>query len=539
MFRQVSTWMGLAVVLAMVIPGEVLAIDWNSRNGSVNHQYLDKQDIVAEAFSKPALPQVYQTFVNSVLHSTPQGTMQDGTQLPAAPPYGGSLKNSDKQGLQSILQSVPLAFASGNVSGSLSPNATNLNYQSDRLVGRFSLGLGYYNQGPGAAGAMGQGGLAGMLGGNVALGGLTVVNDLRKDVVVNAVWLEPNTGILIKLSGGYLWGRQDFTFPTGPATVDLGQYSGLISGSWIASDDTRDPCSCLHSIGVSFWGARVEQTSLLDPLYFMKQTESYYMVYRDNRRLSEGRLFGLAADTQVAMLPNVVAKGAIGFEQVEFPFADGTRERDGSLYSDLLVYWEPIRSITLGAGWKNGVTEDRYTLSAESGHWKVNAWYSMGDRGLVNDRGVSLTYSLLTSGSAKPVSLAMRMRPTRRGDNGVLLGEAFQRPTQLPSVFLAKVDPSDVDLVLRIGKSGLPKNDPDRTAAVNVDGELRITVGSGAALDIQEVRRNDEPFAYAGIVGIAGSQVTIASKKLTTPGTYVISVKDGAMKLYGIAITVE
>jgi hypothetical protein len=443
--------------------------------------------------------------------------------------------------VQNFLPSIPVQFADGRMIGSLSPQTTNISYSGDNQQANLNLGLGYYNSGLGKKDFAGMGGVATMLGNNLSLGASVLVNGVKKDLVLNSVFQLPQSGLRIKVTGGYLWGNQLFAFRTGNETIDVKQYSGAFSTSWISpAADPDGNGNFLHSFGFTVWEARAHQASHPDPVFTSQETATEYLVYKDPLALSEGRLFGAAADAQVALTSCLVAKGSLGYEQLKFPFADGTQERNNSPYSSLALYWEPFSTVTFGGEVKNGASEKRYTLSLQSGHWKIDSWYSKGKNSLVNDKGVMLNYSLAIFSGQNNSTLAARMQPSRTNSPSLLLNDALTRPTQLPLTFLAKVDPTAITLISSVKKAGLPDSaDPDGAVTVEpVVGDLYISVGNGRP-QIQEVRLSGNIFPYAGIFGVTDSQIVVNTSKLVQTGIYVISVKDINGNNFGIELTAQ
>ncbi len=450
-----------------------------------------------------------------------------------------SVTNPVLPSLQSLLPLIPVRLADGAVLASLAPQSTSLAYNGQEQQANLNVGVGYYNSGSGKSGISGRGGFATLLGNNLSAGSAVTFDGNKSDLVINAVFQLPDSGLRIKVTGGCLWGNKQFTFTSGSSDIDIVQYDYSVSSSWIPPDAGLNSTSFsnLQSIGFTLWGASANQTSHPDPFFFTKETATEYLVYKEPFALSEGRLFGASADTQFALSSSHVVKGSLGYEQLKFPFADGTVEINRSLFSTLALYWNPLSDLTIGAEGKKGVGENRYTLSVESGHWKVDSWFSKGKNTLADDKGIMLNYSLVAFGGMNRETLAMRMRPGRTTSPTILLNEALARPVQLPLTFLAKVDPTAVSLVSRINKASLPQNDPEGAVAVSVDGDVFITVGTGSQPTIQEVRLDGAPFAYSGIIGTTATQVVINSYKLVVPGTYVISVRDGvAPNLYGIEL---
>jgi hypothetical protein len=434
---------------------------------------------------------------------------------------------------ESLLPTLPLTLADGRLTANVAPASTSMAYNGDDQCFNLNLGMGYYNPEHGDGGIMGSGGFATMIGSQIAVGTSAVIYDLKRDLIATTLWQVPRSGLRFKLSGGYLWGEQEFDFLSGNRNMSLEQYSYALSTTWIIPKE--DASSCLHAIGASVWGAEANQTGNPDPMYFRTETATDYLFYRDPLKLSEGRLFGFSGDLQLALWSNFVTKGSLGYEKLEFPFVDGTTEMSNSLYSDVAFFWEPIQSITVGAGWKNGVSEDRFSGSVESGHFTLSGWYSKGQAGLQDDKGAMLTYTLYTTKSPKGTSLAQRMQPSRATGPAALLSEAMQRPVHLPETFLAKVDLTAVTQEATVSK------DLGTTAAtVDADtGDILVTVGTGAAT-ISSVTKDGSAYTYTGVMEVVSQKLVIHTKLMAEgASTYVISVKDTGNAQYNITVVTK
>lgn len=423
----------------------------------------------------------------------------------------------DLPSIESLLPTVRFAFADGTINGSIAPESSSLSYWGRRQYFLADIGLGYYKPGWGEGGLRGKAGMASLLGSHAAAGLSVTLDEHLLDVVVNTLWQTPIDGLQLKASGGYLRGEKAFTFLSGSAMQDLDQYSWVIGADWITSDEAAD--TGLHAVGISLWGARADEDSHDDPVYFMKESAEAYTLYRDPLELSEGRLFGVAATAQAALHENLVTKISVGYESLEYPFADGSKETHRSLYGDLSVVWEPCEEISLNAGLKKGSSEERFSLGAGFGPIRISSWYSAGETGLEDDKGMMLTYALGLGSGTQKTRLAGRMRPRRSNGESAMLLQVQQRPQQMPLTFLAKVDETAVSADAVIEKSGL-----DGSASVDQQGDIHIMVGNGTP-HIDLVLRNDVSFAYAGTIESTASDIVIRTKRLPLiAATYLIRV---------------
>ena len=289
---------------------------------------------------------------------------------------------------------------------------------------------------------------------------------------------------------------------------------------------------------VSAWGAQASQKSNADgPRFFTWQTASDYLVMCDPLKLSEGRLLGASADAQVALRSNLLAKVSLGYEQLNFPFADGSRELNRSAYYSLDLLYEVKADLSIGADYKSGAGENRIGVMLETGHWQLNAFQNQGQNGVADNQGVMLTWRVSIPSGKQQGTLAQRMQPGRFNDSSNLLAAAIVRPKQIPKTFLAKVDPTAVTLAATISKAGLPGG-----VAVNSEGDVFVTVGTGSPT-ITGVTRNGSQYTDTALVTTTSTQVVIHSRFFPESAfggdSYVINVTDGSSTSYHINVEGE
>ncbi len=427
--------------------------------------------------------------------------------------------------IESLLPTIPFELANGALSGTLGPSTTNLQYRDKSRVMRAEFGFGFMKPEKDHLMSGGQLELGTMVSAQLAIGTNMGLYENRRDLVFNAIWQIPDSGFRFKASGGYMWGDQNFDFPSGPANIDLEQFSYGFSTNYIIPKGEQ--LSCLYSVGLSLWGAKAHQMSGLDsPRYFTVPNGSGgVLLYFDPLKLSEGRLMGASADTQIAFLPNLVGKGSLGYEQLDFPFVDGSREVDRSAYYNIEMLYEALPDLLLGTKFKSGAGENRIGVSAQTGNWLFNAFHSTGQNGLADNYGAMLTFRLADSSEKKKGSLARRMRPSRTSDTLALLSESVARPAYLPQTFLAKVDPTALVLEANI----------DVPNVLVKDGDIYLIVGHGTP-------------TVTGVTRAEGSGEKIDypySQLVTSDPTYVIvhprafPKKDPGSFTYEISVTDE
>lgn len=415
-------------------------------------------------------------------------------------------------------KSLQMETTNGAVQGTIASSSSRLTYQGEQAHVVVDFGFGYYNPDWSDSSIQARIGAGWLFGENLALGSLFSINQDTRDLVVNTAWQSPLDGLLLKASLGYLWGEKDFDFTTGTSSKDLGQFSWVLGGEWVLPQQDSD--LGLHSFGLSVWGARASDESDDTPVTYVTQDATAYYVNTDPLKLSEGKMLGISLDAQYALTKNIVTNGSVGYEQVEFPYANGSIDEEKSLYSDLSISWEIIDNFILETGWKNGSSEDRYRASLSTGALNLDGWYSSGRNDLDDEQAVMLTYTFLLGKTNSKNSLASRSRPSYTPN---MLQDVVKRPEQMPVSFLAKADLTAITQDATIDKTALDSG----VASVDSSGNVHITVGSGTPA-ITGVTRNGNAFTYAGIIEVSSGDIVIHPSLLPEgTATYHISVNAG------------
>lgn len=406
-----------------------------------------------------------------------------------------------------------LQFSPGdNVKVAVGPSTSSINYEDDRTIGRVNTGLGYYQANQASTNFGVQLDMATMLGSQFAIGSNLSFYPQKKDVGLNGVWRIGETGMHIKAASSYTWGQQEFDFLSGKQTLDLSQAAYYLSGHYAVP---KEAVTWLHSVGISAWGARAYQSSRnIAPVSYVVENPDSFLLLEDTFKLSTGRLIGTALDTQIALSNNLVGKISLGVEQLKFPFADGTQEKNTKGYYDLAMYYEPISDLLLSLAYKNGASEARTTIAAESHGVKLSAFQNRGQNGLDSNKGIMVSYTLLNGKTNTTDTLAQRMRPQATLNNSELLNDAATRPSQIPNVFLAKVDTTAVRQLSKIDKKVLPPG-----STLNNQGDLIIPIGTGILNEITRGTGADRDPDYNDkvIANVVNSNLVVHLKELPAP----------------------
>lgn len=492
----------------------------------------------SQPVKKPYNPE--QAYANSQM-GFPYGT--PGSPM-ATPPFGAGAPNAgvgarpgvnNAPGVSGVAN--PMGMPGINVGdagagANITPTATDIRFESTDYLGH--VGINYvspkssYGVGIKADGAY-------LLGKTAAIGANLLLNNNMKEAVLSGVWMPEGTNLKAKLSTSYMVGQQNFDFYSGNANANLSQASYYFSTQYVVP---KEQSSYLHNVGISTWGSKAKQTNNPDPVYVLSETASAYQLMMDPRKLAVGTLQGEALDAQVGITKQIIAKAAVGYETLKFPFSDGSQELDKRIYQDYVLQYQPVPEVALQAGYKMGAAMNNIMLSAAYSRWKVTGFKNNGVNGVAGNQGAMLTYSLPLDGTAsKAVSFGTLTRPELIGNSSYIMRDAATRPVQLPQAFLAKVDTTAVKTLATIDKAGLPAG-----ATVNAAGDVQIPVGvSGGS--VTQVTRNGAPYSNSSAIQMTGSGLIIRPKLLPAAAangdSYVISVTDSSATSYLVRVATQ
>lgn len=431
-------------------------------------------------------------------------------------------------GFTPALPTLPLNLGEkGNFN--FSDQTTSYNFASDRVVVKANAGWGYTSHGNGVLGLD----IASLVGNASSVGVNLNYQPGKFEAVLHHVKYWVPAGWRWNGAISYLQGRQQFDFFRSSDTARLSQLSYYGSVDWL---DTGKLDLGLQSLGLSTWGGKSKNHSQFAAQNYIDDTPDYFLITRDARRLSEGRLFGTAVNFQYAAGShlNWVFKGSVGGEWLKFPFSDGSAESHKSLYADTSIHYQFDKQNLANLGYKRGAVENRIEIGWQRGAMGLSSFYSKGQNGLQNQYGMQINVNLLalfnkTRNKDNDDPLAIRMRPMRHAageeqiNSVALLQEALLRPTQLPNTFMVKVDPTAVKQI-RVEKATLPSN-----AAIGSTGNIYIPVTEGislvssAQMNGQSISNLDSQFS------VQGNQLVVIAQNLPVPTNtdyYQVQVKD-------------
>lgn len=410
----------------------------------------------------------------------------------------------------------------------LSEQTTQYNFANDQVLVKANAGWGYISQGSGTVGLD----IASLMGNASAVGLNFNYQQDRFEAVLHHVKYWVPSGWRWKGAVSYLQGRQQFNFFRSSETARLSQLAYYGSVDWL---DTGKLDLGLQSLGLASWGGKSKNHSQFNELNYIDDTPSYFLITRDTRQLSEGRLFGAALDFQYAAVTylNWVFKGSLGREWLRFPYSDGSAESHQRFYADARIDYQLDKLNVVNLSYKLGVIENRVEMGWQRGVLGLSGFYSQGQNGLANQYGVRLTLDLLALFNKTKQTdndpIAIKMRPLRHApresqiNTAQLLQEAILRPVQLPTNFMVKVDPTGVKQI-RVEKATLPGN-----SSISPEGNIFIPVTDGISLlasaqvNGQAIDNPDVHFA------VQGNQLVVIAQNLPRPvsvDSYQVRVQD-------------
>jgi hypothetical protein len=504
------------------------------RESSYNYSLIDK--VVAPEITLPDLGGDVQNVVSTKtpLRQIQHGNMQDS--------FGNAIGGyffSDKfitpgagpDASRNLAHNASVNIGDASVGASIGATAANAKFESKNYIA--NIGFNYLSPGSSyGLGVKADGSI--LMGESSAIGANLSVNKNMKEVVLNGVWMPEGTNLKAKLSGAYMWGSQNFDFFSGNSQANVGQASFYFSTQYVVPKDQSD---FFHSIGISTWGTQARQTNNPETIYSVVQTSSSYQIMSDPQKLAVGTLQGESLDTQFGITKQMIAKVALGYETLKFPFSDGSQELDTRMYQDYLIQYLPTEKVLFQAGYKSGAALNNIMLSAAYNQLKITLFKNDGINGVTGNQGVILSFSVPLDGAMKSSAFNKLSRPELIGNSNYILRDANTRPVQLPQAFLAKVDTTAVRALASINKAGLPNE-----AVVDSAGNVMLLVGVGGG-SITGITRNGASYYNTATARIVGLNLMIYTRQFPAAvsggDTYVYSVTDSGGTPYLVTINTQ
>lgn len=404
---------------------------------------------------------------------------------------------------------------------------TQYQFSGERVLVKANAGWGYASQGTGILGFE----AASLVGESAALGlNLNYQRDKLEALVQHMKYWVPS-GWRWKGALSYMHGRQSVNFlqTSEKARVSQWNYYGAID--WL---DIKQAGWGLQSVGVAVWGGKSKNRSQFAEEEYATETPDYFLITRDHRWLSEGRLWGTALSFQYVPQADLrwVLKGSAGQEWLRYPYKNGAGDSYRKPYIDARVDYQLTRDSAINLGYKYGAVESRVELGGRYACLGLSGFYSQGQNGLDDQYGVILNVDLLAlfNKTKQPeVSATNKINrlayAVREGEIKPLelLQETILRPLPLPSSFMVKVDPTSVKH-LRLEKASLPSG-----SLVTPQGNVYIPVTQGPSV-ISSAEVNGQPVSALEIkFNTQANQLVVITKNLPDPvntDTYVVDVED-------------
>ncbi|MCC7005335.1 MAG: hypothetical protein IT497_01660 [Ottowia sp.] len=406
---------------------------------------------------------------------------------------------------------------------------TNYQFIHDRVLVKANAGWGYVSQGTGIVGLD----FASLVGDSAALGlNLSYQQDKLEAVIHHMKYWLP-LGWRWKGSLSYMQGRQQFNFLQTSEKAKLSQLTYYGAIDWL---NTSNLGAGIQSVGLATWGGKSKNHSQFEEQEYAVDTQDYFLITRDHRWLSEGRLLGTALSFQY--VPNAdfpwIFKGSVGQEWLKYPYMNGGADNYRNLYLDGRLDYQLNRLSAFNLGYKYGVVENRMEVGWRYSYLGLSGFYSQGRNGLDNQYGALLNVDILAllskpkrtemqaANNILPVSHAVRenkISPTE------LLQETILRPIQLPIAFMVKVDPTGVKH-FRVEKAGLPNG-----SFVTSQGNIYIPVTQGPSVIFSALVNGQPVSGVEGKFNTQANQLVVITKNLPDPVSmddYVVDIEDSS-----------
>lgn len=436
-------------------------------------------------------------------------------------PEGENKKNQ-------VISAIPINLGDAG-SLSLSKSAANYKFKDNNTIWNINIGLESNSKKAGAVGVQ----AANLLNEATALGMQLMLSPSKSEMVLGTAVKLKSLDLQVRGALSYMRGRQDFSFFRSTETASLSQLAYYGELSWVSPEESDNG---LQSVGFSFWGAKAKNHSEFSKKTYIDETNEYYEITTDRRLIAVGNLHGASVNLQYAPGLNLVLNADVGGEQVKFPFSDGSTEAKSSVFFDGKATYQVSDENTIGLGYKKGVTEQSIRIEWKNKKYTVAAFKSIGRDGMAGSYGVNFNVDILSllgkKSSSSSQALASSMRP-KAGNDQQLLQLVMTRPSQLPSNFLAKVDPTALSTV-KIDKSNLPPG-----STIDADGNLSIPVGEGQG-KIYTTHVNGTATNGSSFISMQVNKLIVSIPKLAMPAVqdnYLVDIEDGVGQHFAVTFS--
>ncbi len=357
----------------------------------------------------------------------PAGTSRTTSQAPAdgSPVMPDRRPGQDKQARPNVQ------------AGGLSLNDSGAQYRSESRNERLNASLGR-DWGDGGGLRIGLD-YARLLSDTWAVGANLSSGIEHQELMLNGLY-SPSKDLHLGLSLGWLRDTDTYQFYSGPDEVAVSQASALLrvikrfdEGSW------------LTQLSAGAYTARAREPNVQEAV-MLQETATQIRVLVDPRRIAPGRLQGFNLGMGFSPWANAELKLSLGRETLRYRFQDGSGETD-SKSTVGLGYTHALPGCWQLEGSANtGVAGDRLSFGVRRGQWNMTLARDAGAPGMKARTSLVVGLEVPLGGSRQArCAGGAGLRPAadlRR------LDEVFQRPRELPTRALAKVDLTAVPFVL-------------------------------------------------------------------------------------------
>lgn len=389
--------------------------------------------------------------------------------------------------------------------GGLSLNGTGAQYRSDSQNARINASLGR-DWGPGGGLRVGID-YARLLSDQWALGTNVSAGIEHQEIVVNGLY-SPTKDLHLGLSLGWLRDTDTYQFHSGPDDVSVSQTSALVRAI-----KRFDPGSWLTQLSASAYTARARKPDVPDAV-MAEETPTLIRFLIDPREIAPGRLQGFNLGMGFSPWTDAEIKLSLGRETLRYRFQDGSGEKDSRTTTGLSYTQTLSGCWQLEASANTGVAGDRYALGLRRGMWNVGLARDGGTQGMKARNTLVVGLEVPLGGRANLCQpLSQRQTPKLRR-----LDEVFQRPRELPTRVLAKVDLTAVpELLASLEKAGLGGATVSATPEALII-KLPVPALTVAQLEFNGLSANNTGNDGRPLVWVQDGAVYIGIRRFPNPG---------------------
>ncbi|HSX95275.1 MAG TPA: hypothetical protein VLG41_20285 [Hydrogenophaga sp.] len=426
---------------------------------------------------------------------TPAGLSQAAPRAPA----DGSPTIPDRRPGQ-VHQAPPNLQA-----GDLSLNESGAQYRSESRDAR--IGARFGRDWGGGGGSRIDIDYARLLGDTWAVGANVSAGTEHQELMLNGLY-SPTKDLHLGLSLGWLRDTDTYRFYSGPDDVAVDQTAALLrvikrfdQGSW------------LTQLNASAYATRAHKPDVPDAV-MVEETPTLIRFLVDPREIAPGRLQGFNLGVGLAPWANAEFKLTLGRETLHYRFQDGSSEKNTRTTTGL-GYTHALPGCWQLEGQANtGVAGDRLSFGVRHGKWHLALARDGGAQGMKPRTSLMMGLEAPLDGRASRCSTL-----SQRQTSGVRrLDEVFQRPRELPTRVLAKVDLTAVPVLLAsLDKSGLGGSTVSATPDALI---IKLPV---PAVAVAQVSLNGAPSTNLGsdgkpLVWVQDGSLYLGIRRFPNPG---------------------